>query len=96
MRIIGMRNVDWGKVKAILTIETQDKFEFKICKLVEGQHGLFVASPSVKGKDDTYHDIIWFPKDRRDELNDMASKIYDPSGEYDQFNQPKQNEGIPF
>ncbi len=96
MRIIGMRNVDWGKVKAILTIETQDKFEIKNCKLVEGQHGLFVASPSVKGKDDTYHDIIWFPKDKRDELNDMASKIYDPSGEYSQFNQPKQNEGIPF
>ena len=95
MRIIGMRNVEWNKVKAILTIQTQDGFEIKNCKLVEGQHGQFVASPSVKGKDDSYHDIIWFPKDRRDELNDMASKIYDPSGEYSQFNKPKE-EPIPF
>tara|TARA_R100000458_G_C8188355_1_gene182936 strand:+ start:84 stop:374 length:291 start_codon:yes stop_codon:yes gene_type:complete len=96
MKVIAMRNVDWGKVKALLTIETSEGFEIKNCKLVEGQHGLFVASPSVKGKDDTYHDIIWFPQDKRDAINDMASKIYDPSGEYNQFNQPKQNEGIPF
>lgn len=91
-----MRNVDWNKVKAILTIETAEGFEIKNCKLVEGQHGLFVASPSVKGKEDKYFDIIWFPKDRRDELNEMASSIYDPSGDYNQFNQPKQNEDIPF
>tara|TARA_R100000808_G_C2154375_1_gene165329 strand:+ start:8027 stop:8314 length:288 start_codon:yes stop_codon:yes gene_type:complete len=95
MRIIGMRNVDWNKVKAILTIETSEGFEIKNCKLVEGQHGLFVASPSVKGKDDTYRDIIWFPKDKRDEINDMASKIYDPSGEYSQFNQGGKD-NIPF
>lgn len=88
-----MRNVDWNKVKAILTIETSEGFEIKNCKLVEGQHGLFVASPSVKGKDDKYFDIIWFPKDRRDALNEMASKIYDPSGEYSQF---QKDEGIPF
>jgi stage V sporulation protein G len=86
MQIIGMRNVDWNKVKAILTIKTQDGFEIKNCKLVEGTNGLFVASPSVKKKDDGYMDIIWFPKDKRDQLNDMASEIYDPSGEYRQFN----------
>lgn len=93
MKVIAMRNVDWGKVKALLTIETSEGFELKNCKLVEGQHGLFVASPSVKGKDDTYHDIIWFPKERRDEINEMASKIYDPSGEYKEF---QKIEGVPF
>jgi DNA-binding cell septation regulator SpoVG len=84
-----MRNVDWNKVKAILTIKTSEGFEIKNCKLVEGQHGLFVASPSVKGKDDTYHDIVWFPQDKRDELNKMAEDTYDPDGVYEGMNQPK-------
>tara|TARA_R100000656_G_C3934091_1_gene125474 strand:- start:77 stop:358 length:282 start_codon:yes stop_codon:yes gene_type:complete len=93
VKIISMRNVDWGKVKATLTIETSEGFELKNCKLVEGANGFFVASPSVKGKDDKYFDTIWFPKDKRDELNDMASKIFDPSGEYNQF---QKIEGVPF
>jgi len=88
-----MKNVDWNKVKALLTIETADGFEIKNCKLVEGVNGLFVASPSVKGKDDTYHDIIWFPKDKRDQINKIASDAYDPSGEYLEFNKM---DGVPF
>ncbi len=92
MEIIAMRNVDWGKVKAILTIKTSEGFEIKNCKLVEGSHGLFVASPSVKGKDDQYHDIVWIPKENREELNRLASDIYDPSGEYSSLNQKT---GIP-
>lgn len=96
MTIISMRNVDWNKVKALLTVKTSEGFELKNCKLVEGQHGLFVASPSVKGKDDTYHDIIWIPQERREELNKLASDIYDPSGEYREFNNPIKDEGIPF
>ena len=88
--------MDWNKVKAILTIETQDGFEIKNCKLVEGVNGLFVASPSVKGKDEKYHDIIWFPKDKRNELNDMAGNMYDPIGEYEELNKSKVEAPIPF
>jgi DNA-binding cell septation regulator SpoVG len=87
MEIISMRNVDWGKVKAILTIKTTEGFEIKNCKLVEGSHGLFVASPSTKGKDDQYYDIVWIPKEIRDNLNKLAGDVYDPSGEYSSLNQ---------
>lgn len=93
MKVIAMKNVDWNKVKAILTIKTSEGFEIKNCKLVEGINGLFVASPSVKGKDDQYHDIIWFPKERRDEINKMVSDMYDPAGEYLELNK---QEGVPF
>ena len=94
MKVIAMRNVDWGKVKALLTIKTADGFEIKNCKLVEGVNGLFVASPSVKGKDETYHDIIWFPKDKREEINKMASDTFDPSGDYLEFQ--RKEEELPF
>ena len=96
MEVIAMKNVDWGKVKALLTIKTSEGFELKNCKLVDGVNGLFVASPSVKGKDDTYHDIIWFPKDKRDQINEIASNMYDPSGEYREINTPTKEEKIPF
>ena len=49
--------------------------------------------PSVKGKDDQYQDIIWFPKERRDEINKMVSDMYDPAGEYLELNK---QEGVPF
>lgn len=85
-----MRNVDWNnKVKAVLTIKTSEGFEMKNFKLVEGDNGFFVGSPSVKGKDDQYHDTIWIPKELRDEINKLASETYDssmePNKNYPQF-----------
>ena len=104
MKIISMRNVDWSKngnpsqVKAILTIKCSDGFEMKNFKLVEGQNGLFVGSPSTKGKDNKYYDSIWIPQDKRNELNQEASEIFDPNNPvnetYPEFK--KEDEKIPF
>ena len=101
MEIISMRNVDWGnKVKAILTIKTSEGFELKNFKLIDGAKGFFVASPSLKGKDEQYHDTIWIPKERRDSLNDMASGVYDntiPANEsYPQFKRAVAESEVPF
>lgn len=101
MKITSMRNVDWGnKVKAILTIKTSEGFELKNFKLIEGINGFFVASPSLKGKDEQYHDTIWIPKERRDSLNDMASGVYDstiPANEsYPQFKRAVAESEVPF
>ncbi len=103
MEIISMRNVDWGnKVKAILTIKTSEGFELKNFKLIDGAKGFFVASPSLKGKDEQYHDTIWIPKELRDDLNDKASKTYNPQLEagkvYPEFEKKTTliEEDIPF
>ena len=98
MKITSMRNVDWGnKVKAILTIQSSEGFEMKNFKLVEGTNGFFVGSPSLKGKDDQYHDTIWIAKELREEVNKLASEFYDatiePNKAYPEF---IRDEGIPL
>ena len=105
MEIISMRNVDWNnKVKAILTIKTSEGFEMKNFKLVDGVNGMFVSSPSLKDSkvEGKYHDTIWIPKELRDDLNDKASKTYDPQLEagkvYPEFEKKTEltEEDIPF
>jgi len=49
MNISSMSNVNWEKspnIKATCTIRTSEGFLIKECKVINGMHGIFVASPS--------------------------------------------------
>ena len=88
MKIDMMNNVSWEKspkVIATCTINV-DGFGIKECKVINGANGIFVVSPSkelakpyVNKKGDTvkYEDIVWFPQEHRDTLNDLVANHYD-------------------
>ena len=90
MKITQMSNVDWEKspkVKATCTIDVNG-FQIKECKVIDGANGIFVVSPSkelakpyINKKGDTvkYEDIVWFPQEHRDTLNDLVANHYDSS-----------------
>jgi len=79
MTIKEMRTGTWGKIVAFFTLVTEDGFEIKGCKLIDGVNGLFVSAPQEKNpKDDKYYDTVWIPQDKREELNTLASTEYSP------------------
>lgn len=45
-------------------------------KLVEGINGLFVGFPSQKSSDDEYRDTIWAERELKDQVTQMAVKVY--------------------
>ena len=89
MKITQMTNVNWTqspKVKATCTVEV-DGFGIKECKVIDGANGIFVVSPSkelnkpyVNKNGDTikYEDIVWFPTEHRETLNELVANHYDP------------------
>ncbi len=81
MKITKMRKVDWGKTKALFTLITSEGIEIKDMKVVEGINGMFVAPPSVKGKDDNYYNTLWIPKELQPQLNELAQNAFDPVGD---------------
>ena len=57
------------------------------CLVKEGKYGIFVTSPSKElkevndeGKEIKYMDLVFFPKEIRDELNKVCMEAYDPMG----------------
>ena len=74
---------DKGNLKGYLTIKTSEGFEMKGFKLMDGENGLWVASPSQKGKDqdgnEKWYDMVWIPKDLNQELLDAVGNHVDLS-----------------
>jgi DNA-binding cell septation regulator SpoVG len=95
MKIVSMSNVEWEKspnIKATATLETSDGVQIKECKVVMGEFGVFVASPSKKAskpwektmKDGTtktmyYDDLVFFPESIRQHLSEIVTDCYDPT-----------------
>jgi DNA-binding cell septation regulator SpoVG len=79
---------DWGKTKAFFTITTNEGFEIKGCKLVDGQNGFFIAPPSQKDKEGNYKPQAWIPKELQQDIIDIVSNEVTVEGSYD--------DGIPF
>ncbi|MCI7145578.1 MAG: septation regulator SpoVG [Clostridiales bacterium] len=48
---------DEGKMKAIVSITFDDEFVVHDIKIIEGQHGLFIAMPSRKIGEGDFRDI---------------------------------------
>lgn len=94
MKIESMMNVNWEKsprIRATLTLELNDGFKIKECKLIEGGNGFFVTSPSkpckpwIKTMKDgttkevSYDDLVYIPSELRDTINELAGNMYDAS-----------------
>ena len=46
-----------GKMKAVVSITTDDEFVVHDIKVIDGEKGLFIAMPSRKASDGEYRDI---------------------------------------
>ena len=75
MKIVRMTKGDWGKVVAFFDVAAEGVV-IKGFKLVAGADGMFVGSPSQKGKDNEYHDTVYMEKEVRTELYNLASAKY--------------------
>ena len=96
--IENLKNVDWTKkdgspssVRATLSVTVLDEKQRPIvtvhdCKLIDGEKGFFVSTPSKKveeytnkaGEKKEYMDLAFIHSDHRDELNALAGEMYDP------------------
>ncbi|MDB3868542.1 SpoVG family protein [Candidatus Marinimicrobia bacterium] len=76
MKIDRMNKGSWGKIRAFFDLRTEEGFTMKGFKLVEGINGLFVGFPSQKGSDDEYRDTIWAERELKDQVTQMAVKVY--------------------
>jgi DNA-binding cell septation regulator SpoVG len=77
---IRMTKGDWGKTKAYFDVNFVGMslpFDLTIkgCRLVEGNNGLFVASPSIK-KNDEYQNIVFFGDDTKSKVLKAALDEY--------------------
>jgi DNA-binding cell septation regulator SpoVG len=71
-----MNEGSWGKIRAFFDLRTEEGFTMKGFKLIEGINGLFVGFPSQKGSDDEYRDTIWAERELKDQVTQMAVKVY--------------------
>lgn len=93
-RISKLKNVNWNATRALVNVAVLDAFGDDIiimrdCKLIQGDFGSFVASPSAKldkpyenkstGKMVEYTDFIEFCKKHKDALNEAVANAYDPT-----------------
>ena len=82
MTIKDFRKLDnGGKVKGFMTIVTNEGFEMKNFKLIEGANGLFVGAPSQKGTDkegnEKWYDMVWIPKELNEQLVELVANEVD-------------------
>ncbi len=71
-----------GKLRAVASITIGDCFVIHDIKIIEGDHGLFIAMPSRKAQDGTYKDIAHpINTDTRKLLQDLILKAYDETPE---------------
>lgn len=58
MEIVGIRQVNIGKIRATVDVQTSEGFIIRGFKVVEGDNGLFVAMPSEKTRTGKYVDLV--------------------------------------
>lgn len=72
MKIFRINKVEGGKTVAFVDIETDDGIIIKGFRLVNGQNGLFLASPDEKGKDGNYYETVIVPKTIKQKMEQLA------------------------
>ena len=77
MKINRMNPYDGNsKTSAFFDLETDEGIIIKGFTLVESTNGLFVSTPSEKGKDGKYYDKILMSIELKNHLNDIAISHY--------------------
>ena len=65
------------KLKGIVNITIDDAFAVHDIKVIEGEHGLFIAMPSVKRKDGKFRDLFHpINSNTREELQTLIINKY--------------------
>lgn len=72
MKIVRINKLNSGKSAAFVDIETNDGIIIKGFRLVNGNKGMFLASPDEKGKDGKYYETVIVPKEIKAELEKLA------------------------
>ena len=75
MKIARMTKGNWGKIKAFFDLDINGII-VKGFKLIDGNNGMFVGSPSVKNKEGKYDATVIVPKEMQPELQALAIKYY--------------------
>ena len=66
-----------GKMKAVVSITTDEEFVVHDIKIIEGEKGLFIAMPSRKAADGEYRDIAHpINSDTRDRIQKLILEKY--------------------
>ncbi|MDH7604547.1 MAG: septation protein SpoVG family protein [Melioribacter sp.] len=78
MKIIRMNKISNSNSKtlAYFDIETDDGILIKGFRVVNGNNGLFIASPDEKGKDGKYYETVTLPREMKKKLEMMAIDEY--------------------
>tara|TARA_X000001388_G_scaffold76317_1_gene73333 strand:- start:2994 stop:3260 length:267 start_codon:yes stop_codon:yes gene_type:complete len=76
MKISRMKKGEWSKIRAFFDLETDEGFNIKGFKLIEGIEGMFVGFPSQKNKDGEYQDTIFADKTLKQQVNKLALEFY--------------------
>ncbi|MCK5454121.1 MAG: septation protein SpoVG family protein [Calditrichia bacterium] len=58
MEVVGIRQLNVGKIRASIDIRTSEGFIIKGFKVIEGDNGLFVGMPSERTRTGKYVDLV--------------------------------------
>ena len=58
MEIVGIRQLNVGKIRASIDIRTSEGFIIKGFKVIEGENGLFIGMPSERTRTGKYVDLV--------------------------------------
>lgn len=58
MEVVGIRQLNVGKIRASVDIRTSEGFIIKGFKVIEGDDGLFVGMPSERTRTGKYVDLV--------------------------------------
>ena len=76
MKISRMNKVEMQKLVAFFDLQTEEGFNMKGFKIINGANGLFVGFPSEKNKNDEYNDTIFADKTLKQKVNQLALEHY--------------------
>ena len=80
MKISRMNKVEMQKLVAFFDLQTEEGFNMKGFKIINGANGLFVGFPSEKNKNDEYNDTIFADKTLKQKVNQLAIAEYEKGG----------------
>ena len=94
---VSITNGEWGKTKAIVSVEFDKCFVVGGLEIVEGSSGCFVSMPNRKLTDGTYKDTC-FPitKEFREELIKTILDKYSKVEDAKEFEEEDSSQDFPF